>query len=53
MTKVLIPLDTSERSKRALATADQLARALNAELILLTVLETQGEDADGVTSLLQ
>jgi nucleotide-binding universal stress UspA family protein len=52
MTKVLVPLDTSERSKRALATADQLACALNAELILLTVLETQDEDDDEVTSLL-
>ena len=52
MPKVLVPLDTSERSTRALATADHLAGALNAELILLTVLETQEEDVDRVTSLL-
>jgi nucleotide-binding universal stress UspA family protein len=52
MAKVLILLDTSDRSKRGLATGNQLACALNAELVLLTVLETQEEDADGVTSLL-
>lgn len=52
MRKVLIPLDTSERSKRALATADQLAEALKAELVLLTVLESQEEDSAHVASLL-
>jgi nucleotide-binding universal stress UspA family protein len=52
MTKILVPMDTSERASRALATADKLAQALQAELILLTVLETQEENADHVTSLL-
>ncbi len=52
MSKLLMPLDTSERSKRALATAERLARALQAELVLVTVLETEAEEREPVMKLL-
>ena len=39
MTRILVPLDTSEVAAKALGTAATLARALDAEVLLLTVLD--------------
>ncbi len=39
-TKVLVPLDTSDWAERALPHASEIARANNAELVLLHVIQT-------------
>ena len=47
--KLLFPLDGSDRGKRAVSTVEKLALALDAEVILLTVVEDAEEakaDAD-------
>ena len=43
--RILVPLDTSDLAEQALPHAEALARRLNAELQLLTVIHTPPEEA--------
>ena len=45
MTRILVPLDTSDLAARALDIAATLARALDAEVVLLTVLDLVVQNA--------
>ena len=58
MSRILVPLDTSDVAARALDSAASLARALDAEVVLLTVLDLDAlhalnpiMESDGITAV--